>query len=201
MLNPESTSTVAVFSRFLAGEQQAATEIHDRFAGKLRRIAQRLIGPRLGRRADADDALQSAFRTFFVGATEGKFAINESGQLWRLLVTITRHKVQRLGERHTSARRDVRRESRASAEDGVHARRQTESPDLGVELQDEVEWLIRELPGRDAEILFLGLSGSGKPEIASDVGCSVHTVRRVLKRAGQLLAERLEVTTAIAHTR
>lgn len=63
-----------------------------------------------------------------------------------------------------------------------------------VELQDEVEWLIGELPWRDGEILFLGLSGTAKPEIALDVGCSVHTVRRVLKRAGQLLAERLEIT-------
>lgn len=50
MLDLDSTSTVAVFNRFLAGEQQAASEIHDRFAGRLRQIAQRLIGPRLGGR-------------------------------------------------------------------------------------------------------------------------------------------------------
>ena len=41
------------------------------------------------------------------GARAGKFALRRSGDLWRLLASITLHKVYRQARRHTAERRSV----------------------------------------------------------------------------------------------
>jgi hypothetical protein len=44
---------------------------------------------------DAEDVLQSAFRSFFGGLENGKFAVEGEGDLWGLLAAITLHKLYR----------------------------------------------------------------------------------------------------------
>jgi len=189
-----SSTTVALFERFLDGDEAAAAAIHDRFAERLRRLAGGKIGRRLAVRADADDVLQSAFRTFFVRAMNGQFTVSRSGQLWRLLARITVHKVQKAAERHQAGRRDVRREvdldNIDSPDESV-----VSCPVALVALEDEVEFIIKQMDARDGDIFCLGLSGVPSAEIAEKIGCSVHTVRRVLKRATCLLETRLQSDT------
>ncbi|GAB4161679.1 MAG: hypothetical protein Tsb009_38910 [Planctomycetaceae bacterium] len=105
--------TVSLLKRYRNGDQTAAAVLHDRFAGRLRRLAAQLIGSRFLRRVDADDALQSAFRTFFLRSRSDQFSISQTGQLWHLLVRITSHKVRKVVERHTAQRRDIRCEQLA----------------------------------------------------------------------------------------
>ena len=49
----------------------------------------------------------SAYRSFFIGAREGKFELRHAGDLWRLLVEVTLHKLYRSAEHH-SAQQGVR---------------------------------------------------------------------------------------------
>ena len=186
--NQDSNITVDLFERFLGGDETAAEKIYERFAERVRRKANELIGARLRPRAGPDDALQSAFRTFFEHAREGQFLISESGQLWRLLARITTRKIQRLAERHTAACRDVRRE-----EPGVDC--EITAEDASVEsfaiLQDEIDALVAGLSPREGEILCLSLRGVATDDIAAVVGRSVATVRRVAARAKFQLEERL----------
>lgn len=185
----DSQVTVELFKRYLEGDEAAATTIYDRFADRLRQVAMKQIGSRLGQRTGADDALQSAFRTFFVRARNGQFSVSQSGQLWRLLARITDHKIMNLAEKHTAACRDMRREAVAgfehecSAKDGL--------PEVVVILQDEIDSLVEQLSPRDGEVLCLWLTGASASDIGKLVTTSVSTVRRVIARVKRQLEHRL----------
>ena len=57
---------------------------------------------------------------------------------------------------------------------------------------EEFELLLQQLREREAQMFRLCLEGYSTSEIASQLGCTRWTVRRVLDRVGQRLAERLE---------
>ncbi|MBW3540137.1 MAG: hypothetical protein KY476_07700 [Planctomycetes bacterium] len=109
LCDPETT--VRLVERWRGGDEAAAAAIEARFGARLAAFAAPRIGPRLGRRLDSDDILQSAFRTFFRHSRSGSFLVTRSGQLWSLLIEIARRKVACAAERHTAARRSLRREA------------------------------------------------------------------------------------------
>src|SRR5258708_13155234 len=81
-----------------------------RFAEKLIALGASRLSEKLGRRVDPEDVVQSAYRSFFVGARDGRYALERSGDLWRLLVAITMHKLHHQVERYTAVKRAVARE-------------------------------------------------------------------------------------------
>jgi len=87
-VNEEQTQHV--FQRVRAGDQDAAQEIFDRYFQRLIGLAHSRLSEKLGRKVDADDIVQSALRSFFVRSQEGQYAIERSGDLWKLLAVITR---------------------------------------------------------------------------------------------------------------
>ena len=102
-----SNITKAVVQRWRDGDEGAAEEIYLRYADRLWSLARTQIGHRLGRRFDADDVVQSVFRTFLRRTRDGEFAIDQSARLWQLLVKITINKVRRKAKFHKAAKRNV----------------------------------------------------------------------------------------------
>src|SRR3954451_707168 len=96
--------------RLRAGDPDAPDAVDALFARRLTRIAEQHLSRRLAGRLDGDDVVQSVFRTFFRRSARGEFQIDNSAQLWRLLVTITLHKAQAKARLHSAAGRDVRAE-------------------------------------------------------------------------------------------
>ncbi|HUG94217.1 MAG TPA: sigma-70 family RNA polymerase sigma factor [Planctomycetaceae bacterium] len=186
----ELESTVRLVARWRDGEEAAASDIVGRFRVPLTAIVAKLIGRRLRRRVDADDALQSAFHTFLRGARDGQFTVSQTGQLWGLLVSIARHKVQKQAELHTAARRDVASESEAATALAAHPD-DTPSPDCEAALLDEIRLVLASHSERDATMLQMCLAGYSVSEIADSLACSRWTVRRVLDRIGEDLKRRL----------
>ena len=86
-----------------SGNQDAASELYQRYAQRLCRQIERRIGQHLKGRFEAGDVLQSAFRTFFRRAANGEFQIDYTGDLWNLLLTITLNKVRGQAEHHCDA--------------------------------------------------------------------------------------------------
>jgi DNA-directed RNA polymerase specialized sigma24 family protein len=78
-----------LMQRFREGDQQAAAALFQRYVGKLVSLAQRRLSAQLGRRIDAEDIVQSAFRSFFRGTRDGRFQIEPGQELWRLLAVMT----------------------------------------------------------------------------------------------------------------
>lgn len=175
-----------------SGNQDAASEVYQRYAQRLCHQIERRIGQHLQGRLEAGDVLQSAFRTFFRRAANGEFQIDYTSDLWNLLLTITLNKVRGQAEYHCARKRDPRLEMRI----GLHIC----PDDIGGEpseaealaLDDELESLLGKLESAEAEIVRLRLEGYTGAEIAARVNCSRVTVWRKLDRVYFLLRSRLE---------
>src|SRR5947209_7593925 len=96
--------------RWREGDQQAAEDLFRRYVERLVALARSRLSGRLARHVDPEDVVQSAYRSFFIGARDGRYALERSGDLWRLLVAITMHKLHHQVERYTAVKRTVARE-------------------------------------------------------------------------------------------
>ena len=87
-------SITAWFRSLEAGNHEAAQKLWERFAARLIGLARARLQTAPRRMADEEDAVLSAFDTFCRGAELGRYPqLQDRGDLWILLVTITVRKV------------------------------------------------------------------------------------------------------------
>lgn len=177
--------------RWRAGDEAGATELYHRYLSKLVGFAQRRINTRLAARVDAEDVVQSVFRSFFVRAQQGKFVFKDENDIWKLLVQITIHKTLKHVAHHRRAKRDAGAEvSAAEAHDGLVTYLSREpTPEDAAIFVDSLEFFLRELRPADRKIIEMRLEGFEQAEIAKRLGISDRTVRRLMERI-RSLAER-----------
>jgi len=183
--------------RWRDGDQQAAGELFQRYAERLLALARSRLSAKLARHLDPEDVVQSAYRSFFVGARDGRYVLRRSGDLWRLLVGITVHKVQHQVERHTAAKRAVARECQLAEESGAcglqaSALSREPTPAEAAALADTLEHMLRGLEPLDRRIVELRLQGYSLDEIAGDVRRCERTVRRILEQVKQRLHQEVD---------
>lgn len=171
------------------GDPDAGAMLFTRYAVRLSRLAQQHLSRRLAGRLDGSDVVQSVFRSFFARAERGEFRIDDSAQLWRLLVTITLRKTRRSGRHHTAERRDAAREQSPADDEGFLIAIAAEpGPDAAVALADQVEALLQGLTPWHAQVLELRLAGHSPTEIAGQHGKSRQAVYRALADLQERLA-------------
>src|SRR5580692_9332213 len=83
--------------RVRAGDEAAAAVIFRRFVDQLAAKAHRHLSPTLRRKVDAEDIIQSVYRTFFKRVRQGEFQLDHWGSLWGLLTRITVRKCAHAG--------------------------------------------------------------------------------------------------------
>ena len=180
------------FSRLLVqldeGDEEAYRELFRRFAARLRSLADTRLECRVKRLVDAEDVVQSAFRSFFVRQADGRFDHENWNTLWGLLVVIVLRKCQRKNKYFRAARRDIAREKAASgSSDEVEFRWEAidrePTPDEATQLVECIEQLLESENERGQSILLHRLNNYKESEICELVGCSERTVRRVISRA------------------
>lgn len=174
--------SVELLSRYRDGDQQAADELFARYMERLTVLARTRLAPKLARRIDPEDVVLSAYRSFFIGASEGRFLLRRSGDLWKLLVRMTLHKLYRQAAHHTAEKRSVDLEFRIDDNDGLvdFCVSREPMPDEVVALSDDLEVLMADLPLLARRVLELRLQGEKLAEIAVEVNHSERTVRRML---------------------
>jgi RNA polymerase sigma factor (sigma-70 family) len=185
-----------LLARWNAGDETAATAIFDRYVLRLTALARSRLSERLSRRIDADDVVQSAFRSFFVNSAG--FEQAESGSLWRLLATMTLNKVRSQARFHFADKRSVSQDAETTPEGGTSpiaeliAREPT--PKEAFAVFEELESTMRALPSQQREIFERCLSGLTTEEIAVACRCSDRTVRRTLQSIRETLERQLDVS-------
>ncbi len=182
---PEPMDDKALLELCRAGSQDAAKQLFDRYVERLLALARRRISQRLSGRVDAEDCVQSALRTFFHRAKEGKFVITEQDDVAKLLMRITVHKTLRQVAFHQADKRD------AGAEIGQGAQAQKRWEELldgeptgehAVAFLDQLETFFNHLRPQEREILELRLQGFSNDEISEKLGIYDRKIRRVFER-------------------
>jgi len=175
------------------GDDQAADRLWQEYFVKIVRLAKRRMeGLRL-RAADEEDIALSAMNSFCRMAQNREEPIADSQELWRLLATIVKRKVNKERQYQFAAKRQ---EHRLVGESGISPPRSDDekenrndlaqlpgrdpSPELAVELAETWERIL-ELP-QAKEIVLLKYDGYSNSEIAEKMGCSTRTVQRAVEK-------------------
>ena len=180
--------TADILDRYRQGDDQAAEEIFARYVARLTGLARARLSPKLAARTDPEDVVLSAYRSFFVGVRNGRYTLSRSGDLWRLLVSITMHKLYRQARRHQAASRAVASESWEQ----VEFLDREPPPEEVVGIADELEFVLSRLDTFGKRVLELRLQEESLAAISAETGRSERTVRRMLNTIRQSLSRRLE---------
>ncbi len=188
--------SVELLAKYRQGDESAATELFRRYISRLTILARAKMAPKIASRFDAEDVVLSAYRSFFVRARNGQFSLTNSGDLWRLMVTIVLRKLYRQAAHHTADKRSVDREQ-ALPDGGDSAweifRPVSGSPTVeeAVATADLVEGFMAELEPVPRQIVEMRLQGFEIAEIAAATRRSERTVGRILEDLKRRLECRL----------
>jgi RNA polymerase sigma-70 factor, ECF subfamily len=173
--------------RLYARDPEAETLVVNRFTVQLVALARRELAERIRQKTSPEDAVQSAFKSFFKRLRRGKFEFSSWDSLWSLLALITLRKCSARRAHFLTARRDVRREKPlstafldGSAQGNPVAR--GPRPDEVLALTEVVEQLLQGSSEGEQQIVQLRLQGYSIDEICQMLGRADRTVRRVLDR-------------------
>ncbi len=184
----------SLFNLWRGGDEQAARELFERYADRLVALARRRLGQRMARRVDAEDIVQSVFRTFFARAKEGQFTIHGQDDLCKLLFRLTVVKTLRQVRHHRAAKRDLGQEVEPAGDAPAEVQPIDPEPDPEAvnAFLDQLEHFLRQLRPEERQILELRMQGCGTAEIAKKLGTYERKVFRLLERI-RSLAEREEL--------
>jgi len=179
-----------LLKQFQAGQSDAATAIFDRYVERLIALARSRLGPKLKRRVDPEDIVQSAYRSFFVHAKNQEYRLARSGDLWRLLASVTLNKLHGQIEKQTAAKRSIDRESPG---DFALADLKTHDPSVveAIAVGEQLRLIVDGLSPDERFVLTSTLQGQCVERIAEAIGKSERTVRRLLHQARQQFERRL----------
>ena len=176
---------------FRSRDEAAAEELFRRYSDRLTALARSRLSQSLSARVDAEDIVQSAYRSFFLLVSTGEVLLTQSGDLWRLLVRIALRKVYRSARRHRADCRSVDREDHRPDEMEAIAHSRAPTADQAAALLDELHIMLAPLGAVQRRIVEMRLQGHEVENIAAEVGRSPRTVRRTLAAFGGELEQRL----------
>lgn len=184
---PGTSTDASLLVRFRAGEDDAATALYTRYAQRLLQLASRSAGDDLSIRVDAEDIVQSVFRTFFRRVSDGHYQIPEGEELWKLFLVIALNKVRAIAEYHRAVKRDV-----AHTRSLVHY--QFEEPaDVSQVLRMTIDDVLATLPEQHQKVVRDRIDGYEITDIATRVSISRRSVERILQAFRARLRKTLDI--------
>ncbi len=182
-------SVTFFFGQLRTGNRDAANELWARFFPRLQGLARKTLSGYPQRMADAEDAAQSAFISFWQRAEKGEFGEDlDRHNLWNLLGVITVRKALKQIERERTQKRGgglVRGESELAGDQslaGAEFRLDETLAELPAQEFDlHCEELLLKLNEELRGIALLRLWGWSTPEIAEQLQCTERKIQRKLE--------------------
>ncbi len=168
-----------------AGDQNAVgCRIFVRFTNRLIGLARTRLSDKLQTKVDAEDVVQSAYRSFFNRQATADFELENWERLWSLLAILTLRKCYARVDYYYADKRDVRREvassgSAAMSVRALNAESTEPTPEEAAAITEILEETMRGLDAKQREILSMTLQGYEVREISAHVELSERTVHRV----------------------
>jgi RNA polymerase sigma-70 factor, ECF subfamily len=185
------TSDRSLLVRLRRGEESAATALYLRYARRLLALAQARTSSDLAAKEEADDIVQSVFKSFFRKASAGLYDVPEGEELWNLLLVITINKIRAKGNYHRAAKRDMRLAAGEQPLEAVAADEGGNDAAL-TELRMVIDEILKGLPEKSAEIVELRIAGNEVNDIVARVRRSKRTVERVLQDFRERLRTKID---------
>ena len=176
--------------RVKEGDQDAAHVLYTRYVQRVFGFVDSNLGAKLRISTDAEDIVQSVFRSMFRGVQAGNYEVEPGSTLWNLLAVISLTKLRRRALHQNAQRRDVERlVSLQTVAEG-------EAMDvMDVSTDDFLNICIREIMQKlrpaDREILLLRIQGFTVSEISEQMSLSDRTIARRLRTSRMHLASLL----------
>ena len=184
-----------LIARIRRGDQEAATELVQRYEPLIRRIVRvKLTDKNLQRSFESMDVCQSVLRSFFVRAAVGEYELNDASQLVNLLAAMARNKLASTARREYQQKRDRRRIAQSSDSQAFdHPDQRQETPSMivaGQELLERAKSLLRD---EERQLADLRAAGRSWDEIAAQVGGTAQARRVQFSRAMERITNELEL--------
>jgi RNA polymerase sigma-70 factor (ECF subfamily) len=188
----------SLLRRFRSGEQGAATALYRRYAKRIEALAKARTSPTLAPRLDADDVVQSVFRTFFRRASEGQYEAPDGAELWNLLQVISMNKIRLQANHHRAAKRNVA--ATRTMDESMQAAAGADLRSAAQILKMVIEETLNSLPDDQRLMIRMRTEGHGVADIAAATGRSKRSVERLLQhirtRLSRLLFDEREINNA-----
>ncbi len=191
--------SIILLNRWRAGDQSAATEIFERYVNRLCGLARKRLSDRMQRRVEAEDVVQSAYRSFFRRAGES-YTLEKQGDLWRLLAAITINKVRGQVEFHNAKKRGIYLEAHSDGEQSViqvspEVISDDPQPEDAAVMVEELSDVLGNLDETQRAIVELSMQNHSVEQIADQIQRSERTVRRTIQQVREELEKRLLYST------
>ncbi len=176
------------------GDSDAAEKLWQRYFEQIVRLARRRLEGAGRAAADEEDVALSAFKSFCLGAREGRFPkLSDRESLWSLLVAITAHKSTDLIRYENRRKRggtgvkvfdpDAPRQD-IDAVRLSHIIEQRPTPEFAAQIGEQFKLLLTKLDrAEDPDLSRIALAkmlGESTTEVAEQLGCVRRTVERKL---------------------
>lgn len=184
------------------GDADAAQRLWESYFQEMVEVARNKLRGAPRAVADEEDVALSAFKSFCLGAQNGRFSqITDRENLWPLLVAITSHKSVDLIRQENRQKRggsgksgtETERKKQAFPVDFEEIIQHQPSPEFTVQLAEELERLLDLLDktGDSAlrQVALAKMEGETTTEIAEQLGCARRTIERKLQLITRLWQE------------
>jgi RNA polymerase sigma-70 factor (ECF subfamily) len=173
-------------------DDEDARRIWERYVRRLLNLARQDLERAVQARLDAEDVVQSAFRSYF--RRRADYDLADRDELWSLLVTITLNKVRNANRHHRRQKRDVRRtqcQGGATGPEGTGCAfdlmsDEAPTPEETAALAEELERRLADLEAAGdpdlTRVASLKLDGYSNREIAEVLGLTERSIERKLGR-------------------
>lgn len=183
--SPEGSITLC-YRQLVSGDRSATRGLWQHFFPRLTAMARATVGRLPQQVTDVDDAVQSAFISFWRQAESGELGENlNRDNLWNLLATITVRKAQKQARRERSQKRgggNVVGEQQLTRGDSDYVRLDQLARVIPTSDYDLVcEEFLSQLDDELRAIVVLRLLGHSTEEIARELGCTQRKIQRKLQ--------------------
>ena len=161
------------------GDLVAEGMLVERYFSQLLTLAANRLPAGLKARVDPDDIVQSACRVFINKLRRGDVDIQQRGDLWKQLVSVTLNKIRSSTRKHGRAKRTSAVEC-TGAGNAILSREPT--PDDACMFVETVDMMLSALPkDRQRQVVVLRLQGESTAAISKATGYSIERVRQIIR--------------------
>jgi RNA polymerase sigma factor (sigma-70 family) len=187
-----SNQLAELMNRLQKGDHTAAAELVAAYEPELRRYVRfRMSSPQMRRLVESADISQSVFAKFFVDIQSRAGCPESPQQLRRLLITMTRNKINDHVRHHQAAKRDMRRvQTGVDAIESAYDK--APMPDEALVTKETLEAVRDEMTAEELALVNARLDGQAWSEVANELRVSPEAARKRFARIIESVAQRVE---------